>query len=301
MGRNRRNKYKNQFWTSAVQNCVKWQYYYNMLKEIAISCIEWKNLPDTVDARFLELTLFEDGAGVYFNDEVLGNLFLQATLDGRLNVYREPKFTKAYAVTGYLKDLNDTNSVIIHNNMLHTNSVETCKMFAMRLANIDRTIDVNINAQKTPVLIKSSENERLTMVNLYQQYDGGMPFIFGNDQINTDNITALRTDAPFVAPQLYELKTNIWNEALTYLGISNVNITKRERLVSDEVNRSQGGSIASKFSRLHERQVAVEKINKMFGTNISVDYREELNTSLGGLDVSRETLGSSQKGDITDE
>jgi hypothetical protein len=298
MGRNRRNKYKNQFFTSMLQNSVSWQYYYNRLKEIAISCIEWKNLPDTVDARFLELTLFEDGAGVYFNDDVLGNLFLQATLDGRLNVYREPIKTKAHAVNGYSKYLNETNSVIIHNNMLHTNSVKACKMFAMRLANIDRTIDVNINAQKTPVLIKSGENERLSMVNLYQQYDGGMPFIFGSDQLNTDNITALRTDAPFVAPQLYELKTNIWNEALTYLGISNVNITKRERLVSDEVNRSQGGSIASKFSRLHERQVAVEKINKMFGTNISVNYREELDTSLVGLNVSRETL---QKGDIVDE
>lgn len=282
--------------SSAVQNCVTWQYYYNRLKEIAISCIEWKNLPDTVEARFLELTLFEDGVGVYFNDDVLGNLFLQATLDWRLNVYREPKFTKAYAVTGYLKNLDDTNSVIIHNNMLHTSSVEACKMFAIRLANIDRTIDVNINAQKTPVLIKSGENERLSMVNLYQQYDGGMPFIFGSDQLNTDNITALRTDAPFISPQLYELKTNIWNEALTYLGISNVNITKRERLVSDEVNRSQGGSIASKFSRLHERQVAVEKINKMFGTNISVDYREELDTSLGGLDMT-----PTKKGDIADE
>lgn len=203
-------------------------------------------------------------------------------------------------MNGYLKDLNETNSVIIHNNMLHTNSVEACKMFALRLANIDRTIDVNINAQKTPVLIKSGENERLSMVNLYQQYDGGMPFIFGSDQLNTDNITALRTDAPFVAPQLYELKTNIWNEALTYLGISNVNITKRERLVSDEVNRSQGGSIASKFSRLHERQTAVEKINKMFGTNISVDYREELDTSLDDLNVSRET-STSQKGDDTGE
>lgn len=298
MGRNRRNKYKNQFFTSMLQNSVSWQYYYNRLKEIAISCIEWKNLPDTVDARFLELTLFEDGAGVYFNDDVLGNLFLQATLDGRLNVYREPIKTKAHAVNGYSKYLNETNSVIIHNNMLHTNSVKACKMFAMRLANIDRTIDVNINAQKTPVLIKSGENERLSMVNLYQQYDGGMPFIFGSDQLNTDNITALRTDAPFVAPQLYELKTNIWNEALTYLGISNVNITKRERLVSDEVNRSQGGSIASKFSRLHERQTAVEKINKMFGTNISVDYREELDTSLDGMSISS---GTPQKGDDADE
>ena len=68
--------------------------------------------------------------------------------------------------------------------------------------------------------------------------------------------------------------------------------------MSDEVNRSQGGSIASKFSRLHERQTAVEKINKMFGTNISVDYREELDTSLSSLDTS---LRIQQKGDDTGE
>lgn len=299
--RRKRTLANNQFWTSAYVNTVTWQYYYNRLKEIAISSFDWKNLPDSVNPRFMELKLFDDGAAVFFKDEVMGELCLQTTLSGRLDVYGEPITSRAYAVNGYQKKVTNKDSVTIHNNMLETGCITDVKMFAMRLANIDRAIDININAQKTPVLIKASENERLTMQNLYMQYDGSMPYIFGSDTLNDNNFTVLKTDAPLVAPQLYELKTNLWNEALTYLGIANVNITKRERLVSDEVLRSQGGSIASRFSRLEMRKIACEEINKMFGLNVSVDFREELDTDLNTtktLDVSRET--SSESGD-TDE
>ena len=75
--------------------------------------------------------------------------------------------------------------------------------------------------------------------------------------------------------KLYQLKTQYWNEALTYLGISNLNMQKKERLVSDEVSRSQGGVIASRYSRLEARRQAAQKINDMFGLNIEVDYRED--------------------------
>lgn len=299
MGR-KRNKYQNQFWSSALANNITWQYYYDRLKEIAISSFDWNNIPDTVNKRFLELTLFDNGSIIFFKDDVIDYLALPVTNQGKLDVYNEPIRTRAYASNGYNKKLNRENSVIIFNNMLHTNCVQACKMYAMRLANIDRTIDININAQKTPILIKSSENERLSMLNLYMQYDGNMPFIFGSDMMNDNGFGVLKTDAPFIAPQLYELKTNIWNEALTYLGIANVNITKRERLVSDEVDRSQGGSIASRFSRLEMRKEACEKINKMFGLNMSVDFREELDTSMNGtmVNASRKT---SDKGGETSE
>lgn len=62
---------------------------------------------------------------------------------------------------------------------------------------------------------------------------------------------------------------------MTYLGISNINIQKKERLITDEVTRNQGGTIASRYSRLQARREAVDKINAMFGTNIRVDYRED--------------------------
>ena len=89
----------------------------------------------------------------------------------------------------------------------------------------------------------------------------------------------LKTDAPYIADRLYQLKTQIWNEALTYLGISNMNIQKKERLISDEAIRSQGGTIASRYSRLESRREAADKINGMFGLDIRVDFREDFRQS----------------------
>ena len=133
-------------------------------------------------------------------------------------------------------------------------------MFARRLYNIDRIIDINANAQKTPVLVLGNEKQRLTLLNLYKEYDG---IIFGDKNLDINALKALSTNAPYVCDKLYQLKTQIWNEALTYLGISNINIQKKERLITDEVTRNQGGTIASRYSRLETRRQAVEKINEM--------------------------------------
>lgn len=249
--------------------------YYNRLTELALSMFEWRNLPDTVDPRFLEMCLYSDGMAVFFKDEVLGFLALQCMIGGHLNVYRIPTERRAYATNGYNKQLNAKDSVIIFNNYLHTNSMLDVEMFSKRLYNLDRAIDVNANAQKTPVLILCEENQRLVMKNLYKQYEGNEPFIFGNKAMDVNGLTVLKTDAPYVADKLYELKTQLWNEALTYLGISNINIVKKERLITDEVTRNQGGTVASRYSRLESRRQACEKINEMFGLNIWVDYRED--------------------------
>ena len=152
------------------------------------------------------------------------------------------------------------------------------EMYARRLYEIERTIDVNVKAQKTPILIRATENQRLTMKNLYMQYDGNEPFIFGDKQLDMDGIKVLKTDAPYVADKLNILKRQIWNEALTYLGIENSNTEKRERLVSDEITSNLGGVAAQRFCRLNARRKAAEQINKMFGLNIQVDFREEVKT-----------------------
>lgn len=264
-----------QFWESATLNNINFKQYYNRLTELSISMFEWKNLPDTVDPRFLELTLFSDGQAIFFYDEEIGYLALQNILGGKLNVYRVPVDRRAYAVNGYQKVLSDKDSVIIYNNYLHSNSRMDVEMFARRLYNLDRAIDVNANAQKTPVLIQCDETQRLTMINLYKKFDGNEPVIYGDKNLNPNSLKVLKTDAPYVADKLYQLKTQIWNEALTYLGISNINITKKERLITDEVTRNQGGTIASRYSRLEARREACKAINKMFGLDIWCDYRED--------------------------
>lgn len=273
-----------QFGESAWMNDATYLQYFNRLKELAISMFEWKNLPETVDARYMELKLFETGAVVYFNDDVIGNLCLECIQQGRFDVYGYPILRRAYSgYNNYRKLLKPSNSVIIYNNYLHTNSTLDVEMFARRLYNLDRIIDVNANAQKTPILIRASEKQRLTMKNLYKEYDGNAPFIFGDKNLDMSDLTAIKTDAPYVADKIYELKTQIWNEALTYLGISNVSITKKERMITDEVLRNQGGTIASRYSRIDSRRQAADLINQMFGTDIEVNYREDVETNLSEL------------------
>lgn len=271
MGKGKREK-----WESALLNNRTYLQYYNRLLELAINMYEWKNLPDTVDERFLELTLFSDGMAVFFRDEILGELCLQCMIGGELDVYRIPIDRTAYATNGYQMRLNNQNSVIIFNNYTHTNSMLDVEMYARRLYEIERTIDVNVKAQKTPLIIRATENQRLTMKNLYMQYDGNEPFIFGDNNLDMDAIKVLPTNAPYVADKLNILKRQIWNEALTYLGIENSNTEKKERLVSDEVNSNLGGVAAQRFCRLNARRKAADQINKMFGLNIEVDFREEV-------------------------
>lgn len=266
---------RSSFDESNMLNTGTYSQYLHRLTELSLSMFEWENLPETVDQRFLELTLFHDGQAVFFEDKDLGFLCLQVAMNGGFNVYRIPVKRRAYAVNGYNKDLSIDNSVIIYNNYLHTNSIYHVKEYARRLYNLDRIIDINANAQKTPILIQASETQRLTLKNLYMQWEGNYPVIYGDKNLDIDGLKVLKTDAPYIADKIYDLKSKVWNEALTYLGISNLSIQKKERLVSDEVVRSQGGTIASRYSRLQARKEAAEKINNMFGLDIKVSFRED--------------------------
>lgn len=278
-----RKREKTLFGESATVNNLSYMQYLNRLTELSVSMFEWKNLPPTVDERYLELHLFETGSMVYFNDDVIGNLCLDCLPSGRLDVYGNPVLRRAYSgYNNYQKLLKESNSVIIWNNYLHTNSILEVKMFARRLYNLDRIIDVNANAQKTPVLIQGTEQQRLTLKNLYKEFDGNSPFIFGDKNLDLNSLKCLQTGAPYVCDKLYNLKQMYWNEALTYLGINNTGAQKRERMLAIESSQAQGGTISSRYSRLQSRREAVEKINAMFGTNIEVNYREDFMTICEG-------------------
>lgn len=275
------NRPKTLFEETLQMNNVTYMQYVHRLMELSIAMFEWKNLPSSIDERFLEMTLFTDGHAVFFKDESLSTeedeqyLALQVLFNGKLDVYRIPIRRRAYAVNNYQRELTNKDSVIIYNNMLHTNSYVDVVTFAKRLYNLDRIVDVNANAQKTPILIKGNEQQRLSLKNLYKEYDGNAPVIYADKSLDMNALQVLNTNAPYVADKIYQLKTQIWNEALTYLGISNVSFQKKERMVQDEVTRSQGGVIASRYSRLESRRKACDKINAMFGLNIECNFRDD--------------------------
>ena len=271
------SKQKSYFDESAFLNNTTYILYYKRLLELSLSMFQWTNVPDTVDVRYLELALFSRGKALFFKDDALGFLGLNFTNGSAgLDVYRIPIIRRAYANNGYHNVLSRNNSVIIWNNYLHEPSEMAIRAYAKRLYNLDRVIDVNANAQKTPVLILTNEQQRLTLLNLYQKWDGNEPVIFGDKSLDPNAIRSLKTDAPYIADKIYTLKTEIWNEALTYLGISNLNVQKKERLISDEVSRNMGGTIASRYSRLQSRREACSHINKMFDLDMWCDYRTDV-------------------------
>ena len=289
-------KKANQFFESAITNRESYDFYYDRVKELKISMFEWQNMPEEIDVRFMELMLFERGAVVFYKDEVVDEyVCLPFTVMGKWDKYRIPILRRAFASNGYNYRLNKENSVIIYNNALRTNSVRETILFAKRLSNFDRIIDVNVNAQKTPLIIRCDEKERLTLENLYMKYDGNQPIIFGDRNLAQQPIESIQTEAPFVADKIYQLKTEYWNEMLTFNGISNLNIQKKERLVTDEVSRSQGGTIASRYSGLNARLRGCELINSMFGLNIDCRYRQD--TSDGDELVKDETTSFNEGGE----
>lgn len=291
-----------QFWESANANSIAEQYYLSRLSELAMSMFKWKELPDSIDARFLEYTLFYEGAAVFFKDNDLLDrnlskneqgedgtyLALQVVLGGNLNVYRVPNDRKAYAVNTYNKKLKAEDSVIIWNNMLRLPEYGRMMFYAQKLAQIDRAIDVNVKGQRFPIAILCDESQRLTLKNVYEQYDGNQPFIFGDKSLDLSGIQVINTGSPFVSDKLQQLKNNIWAEAMMCLGIPNSPSEKKERLVANEAKVSQGGTLASRSSRLEMRKRACDEINKMFGLNVDVEYNQDLDMSTEDGDSSEQ-------------
>ena len=208
-------------------------------------------------------------------DEVMGALTLKVVPSGKFDVYGIPTMRQCYGDNGYSVMRDSTDSVLIFNNYLRRPTYPVVKNYALRLYELDRTIDVNVSAQKTPVLVLCDENERLSLENIYAKYTGNQPVIFGKKTLNPEQITVLTTGAPYVSDKLYELKVSLFNEALTMLGIVNVSIEKKERLLSDEVMRSMGGTFASRTSALSMRDTACDEINDMFGLDVQVVFRSE--------------------------
>ena len=291
-----------QFWESANANSIAQQYYLSRLSELAMSMFKWKDLPDSVDPRFLEYTLFYEGAAIFFKDKDLTErnlskdeqgedgtyLALQVVLGGDLNVYRVPNNRKAYAVNTYNKKLTADESVIIWNNMIRLPEYGRMMFYAEKLSQIDRAIDVNVKGQRFPIAILCDENQRLTLKNVYKQYDGNEPFIFGDKNLDLSAIQVINTGSPYVADKLQQLKNNIWAEAMMCLGIPNSPSEKKERLVANEAKVSQGGTLASRSSRLEMRKRACDEINKMFGLSIDVEYNQDLNMSTEDGDSSEQ-------------
>ena len=281
------------FEESLIKNIDANEDYQYRLKKIACSMFEWINLPDSISSRFLEETLFYDGKATLLYDETKGYINTRCSDNGKLNIYNLPTSYNCYSFdyqterlvyTGFKDEkLNEkTMCILVMNNYDRIPTYSTIQLFCERLAECDRVCEINLKAQKTPVLITATDKQRLTLENLYSQYDGNKPMIIGDkDLIDNNPLKSINTEAPFVIDKIMDYKKEIWNECLSFLGINNIMIDKKERLITDEANSNNELINMNLESFLIPRQEACKKFNKLFnleGTDkeISVRVRSDL-------------------------
>lgn len=258
-----------------IKHTPEFKDFYTRLMNIALSVFEWEGLPASCNARFLEWCLYNYGHAIFVNDDERGYLNLQVAPAGELNVYHEPVYFTAYSI-GYSKIYDMADCVYIRNNLTNIPTELTIIKYAERLAKIQRAIDVNVNAQKTPITLCCDEKTKTSLQILYNHYEGDTPAIFGSKSLLDKPITALTTGAPYVADKLQEQKRIVWNECLEFLGLNtNPADKKKERLIISEVDANNEQIEMQLNTMLLTRQNACKELKEKFGLDVSVKIRLE--------------------------
>ena len=262
------------FQDSNAKNNLVQMTWLNRILELALCVFEYKNVPETIDIRYLERTLITKGCAAWFKDDVTGELLaLQGVTQGQFDVYGNPRVRQAIGYNGYTRTLSDSDSILMWNNYQRIPSYPVLLNYSRQIADVERIIEVNVSGQKTPKIIQCSKDQFLSFKNLEMKTEGNQKYIFIDNELNPNLLKVLDMTVPYVADKLYDIKNLLIAECLSYIGIPANAIEKKERINLLELELSNANTDAQRYTRLISRQEALEKINKRFGTNMSVEFR----------------------------
>lgn len=270
---------RKQLVNSQLSNFKTYQMYLRQLLTLAENVFEFENMPTFIDTAYLNKNLLRNGSIAFFKDEVMGLLALPYVNIGTLDVYGRPNKIKVMSQNTYTRTLSRDEYVIMYDNNGRYPLFLDITQYAERIALDTRTIDINILQQRTPRFWKTSSDKEKSIRDIINNVDGLENTILTYEDINIDDIQLILEPAPYVADKIDIQKEKIWNEFLRLIGIANMNFQKKERNIKDEVVASQGGTVASRYSRFEPRKKAIEEINEKFGTNIKVKYYDGIPTS----------------------
>ena len=280
---------KDAFRDALIMNDQTYTDYLERMKKICLSMFEWVNLPETMNARFLEMCLYYNGQAAMLYDDDYGYLNTMAADGGYINIYGLPTEIQCYSYrfnqrrSLFMTDTGEEKGkecILVMNNFERIPTQATVTLFAYRLAEAQRTADVNIKAQRTPLLITTDQKQYFTLKKMYEEYDGNTPAIFADKNVITsDALKALKTDAPFIVNDIMEYKIKIWDEFLTFMGLNNL-AEKKERFVTSEVDSNNEVINLNLQALLIPRKDACKQFNEKYGlmgeNAIDVKVRSDL-------------------------
>lgn len=278
-------------WQQNLLNSQSFGIWSHIFETAALSSFEWKNIPDLIDPRYIEICLFNFGMGGFFEMQRDTEMyaFAQATPLGNPNMYYNPQKVQLIPPNGvnqwvrwaywHVRSLADKSiiveapdAIVCYDNIRRVSLKSMLRQYAMRLARIDRICDINFGVQATPYIINTIEERSKDAINLLKQLSGFEPAIVRYK--NTDGVQpeVLNLNAPYVADKLIADGSKIVNQALTLLGIDNSNTEKKERVIGEEAGSNDELIMLMRRSRAMCRQQFCEQVNDRFGLDIQCHY-----------------------------
>lgn len=241
---------------------------------MALNVFKWDGLPEGIEERFIESTLFDYGKILFFRDPAMSYMALRCGQGPNLDVYGEPLFWRAEGLN-YNKQYHRDKCVLIENNKLRTPTRETLFYFVRKIYEAERAMDVNLQTSKMPWVIVCDEKKVLTYKEVFRKIDDNEPAIFGASGLSLDAVQVLPTRGEFICNELMDFSHGVENKLLTFLGVDNLPVDKKERLVSGEVSSNDQQVMVNAEIMLEARKRACVKINAMYGLNVSVELRHK--------------------------
>ena len=270
---------------SDLLNDLTFRILYDKFRLLCINEYKWTGLPEWILERHIEKELFEHGKACFFEDPDQSYMCLPVSEAGKYNYHGDPL---NYRVTGYAggyaRELRADDCVIIENNKLRLATKDFIMFYVNKLAEAERTMDVNVKANKTPIVMLCDNNDVLSFKRIFHMVDGNVPAIFADKKMNMEAIQALDMKAKFLGNELMDYKRSVENELLTFLGYNNNAVDKKERTITDEVNANNQLIEGFLDLGLEARERACEDIKKMYGLDVTVERRQPVEKAVESVE-----------------
>lgn len=250
---------------------------YQKYKGLALDVFRWNGLEDLdgdLTSLDIEQVLYEKGEGCFLYDEGLKEyVFLPSYDTATRNIYgrSDTKYLTSYnGMINKSVNLKEDKVINVWNNDLRQPTMGYIREYASKMQEVELAIKQNIFMQKFPYMVACSKKNEMSMRTLFNKIALGEPAIFTSEKLNIESIKILPAQAPYVVDRLNQYRYELEREILTYLGINN-SYEKQERLIVDEVNSNNDFIQRNIEVQFKQRQIACERINKMFDLNLSVE------------------------------
>jgi len=242
-------------------------------ENLAVNVFDWKGTP--FPRVYPERMLFNRGLATVFVPDGSDTPVCAyvATESIEKNWYGEPVRWRATPVAGNAfsgKVLNPRNAVLIRNSDTYAPTRPYVEMMARQMVNVEMCMRMNVNALKMPFMFSSPDGNRvLQQKNDWLDIMECMP-VFFKTEYEDQEFKVLNAGVPVITGNMCDLFTEYDARILEYIGVNNLPVEKRERLIVGEVEANEEELSLAVKGRMEQRRIAADAMNDILGMDVSV-------------------------------